>query len=209
MQYLNQLLPAQLQNKLQLSWDSVRSNVDESVLSNKELEWFSTFSDEGRKAEFLVGRYLAKEIAGKMGMQPDELVIQKDEEGKPVAAYQGKEYFLSLSHSDEKVLCALSAELPVGVDIEPTNRQITTELRERIMSDDEVQTLQGVNTLRIWTMKEALLKLYGKKLGSSLRECVINPSDTDIYESEVKEQVKVNVFSQKYENYWVAIAWQS
>lgn len=207
MEYLNKLLPGQLQRKLQLAWTSIHTDVDRSVLSNEEVKRYGSFKDSARKAEFLAGRYLAKEIAAKMGLQTDDLLIEKDEEGKPVANYQGQSYYLSITHSDEKVLCALSEAIPIGVDIEPAGRQITTELRERIMSDDEMQTLQGVNTLRIWTMKEALLKLYGKNLGSSLRECTVNRSDTDIYEAEVSEQIKAQVFSEKHENYWIAVAW--
>lgn len=207
MENLNRLLPKQLQDKLHIAWASIHADVEPTVLTGQERKHFETFSDEGRKAEFLVGRYLAKRIADKMGMNGEELITRTNKGGRPLAEYRGQEYYMSLTHSNEKVLCGLSAELPIGVDIEPTGRQITTELRKRIMYDDEVQTLQGVNTLRIWTMKEALLKLHGKKMGSSLRECVINCSDTDIYDAEVSEKVKAKIFSEKYENYWIAVAW--
>lgn len=204
---LNHLLPEPLADKVQLSWSSVDTDASPSILSESELKRYKSFSSAERKKEFMAGRYLVKKMASGTGLDSDKLNINKDEEGKPVAKYQGKAYYLSISHSEGEIMCGLSADISIGVDIEPAGRQITTELRSRIMSDDELKTLQGVNTLRVWTMKEALLKLHGKKLDSSLRECVINPGDLDIYQAEVKKQVKAKVFSLKHENYWLAVAW--
>lgn len=207
MKRIDHLLPEPLQGKVQLAWSPVHSDASPSVLSESELELYESFSSADRKKEFIAGRHLAKELASEIGLEPDSLNISKDEEGKPVAEYQGKIYYLSLSHSEGEIMCGLSADISIGVDIEPAGRQITTELRSRIMSGDEEKTLQGVNTLRVWTMKEALLKLHGKNLESSLKECVINPGDSDIYQAEVKEQVQASVFSLKHENYWLAVAW--
>lgn len=190
-----------------MAWTTIELDVDPSILSKNELALYQSFTSSERKQEFLVGRHIAKKIAADIGLKAEDLTIDKDEEGKPVANYQGRQYFISISHSDEQVMCAFSSDLSIGIDIEPTGRQITTELRKRIMSENEVTTLQGVNTLRIWTMKEALLKLYGKKLGSSLKECLINHSDTDIYEGEVSGHIKAQIFSEQYDNYWMAVAW--
>lgn len=192
---------------MEIARASVQTEVDKSILSENDMELYHSFNSADRRKEFLVSRFLAKKLAAQMGLNESELFIHKDEEGKPIAEYKGSHYYISITHSDGQVVCGLSTDVSIGVDIEPTARQITPELRNRIMGEHEVKTLQGVNTLRIWTMKEALLKLYGKKIGSSLRECIIHPSNSDIYNTEVKEQIKAKVFSNKLEKYWLAVAW--
>lgn len=78
--------------------------------------------------------------------------------GKP--EFAGREgYWLSLSHSGEYALCALSDDGPVGVDIE-TVRPHREGLAEYAMSPAELLVYDGTweDFCRIWTLKEAWCK---------------------------------------------------
>ena len=100
---------------------------------------------------------------------------------------RGKPYFVaddlhfSISHTKEYVFCALS-EREVGIDAEPTTRQIRKELADKILSDPERQRYQSATDkqqalLRLWVLKEAYAKLCGRGWGSYLYETDFDPND--------------------------------
>lgn len=82
--------------------------------------------------------------------------------------------FLSMSHSGERVVVALCAEAPVGIDLEPLIRAagLTRALIERITSPAEQAALARLHSgdewgraaLELWTAKEAILKATGEGL---------------------------------------------
>ena len=68
--------------------------------------------------------------------------------------------YLSLSHTDGYVAAAVS-DLPVGVDIERTNRKLAKGLYDRIACGKEkalYATLDNTQLLQLWTAKEAVFK---------------------------------------------------
>lgn len=68
--------------------------------------------------------------------------------------------YLSLSHTDGYVAAAVS-DLPVGVDIERTNRKLAKGLYERIVCGNEKALYtapDNTQLLQLWTAKEAVFK---------------------------------------------------
>ena len=68
--------------------------------------------------------------------------------------------YLSLSHTDGYVAAAVS-DLPVGVDIERTNRKLAKGLYERIVCSKEKALYaapDNTRLLQLWTAKEAVFK---------------------------------------------------
>lgn len=68
--------------------------------------------------------------------------------------------YLSLSHTDGYVAAAVS-DLPVGVDIERTNRKLAKGLYDRIVCGKEkalYAALDNTQLLQLWTAKEAVFK---------------------------------------------------
>lgn len=66
---------------------------------------------------------------------------------------------LSISHSADYVAVALSADTPVGIDIEQPREQLR-RIASRVFSTEELQTLTTLDLLlQAWTVKEALYKL--------------------------------------------------
>lgn len=68
--------------------------------------------------------------------------------------------YLSLSHTDGYVAAAVS-DLPVGVDIECTNRKLAKGLYDRIACGKEkalYAALDNTQLLQLWTAKEAVFK---------------------------------------------------
>ena len=68
--------------------------------------------------------------------------------------------YLSLSHTDGYVAAAVS-DLPVGIDIERTNRKLAKGLYDRIVCGKEkalYTTPDNTQLLQLWTAKEAVFK---------------------------------------------------
>ena len=120
-----------------------------------------------RRRASIAGDHLARTALGdKSGKAPREIVICREESGKPYAA----EGCFSISHSGECVVCAVS-DKAVGVDVERLRsprlrvacRYFTEEERDWMQEDE-------VRFWRIWTGKEALCKRTGEGL-AGLRNC--------------------------------------
>ena len=106
-------------------------------------------------------------------LQDENLIplLRHDENGKPYLTDGRK---ISISHSENKVLIALSDAIEIGVDIQYPRKK-TTQIIQRITSPEEweIPMEQGIyNTAHfIWCAKEAVYKAHGIK-GLSLRNNV-------------------------------------
>lgn len=90
-----------------------------------------------------------------------------DELGKPTLAPSYGRH-ISLSHSGELALCAISA-LPVGLDAEK-HRPVHDGLKYRILSESELAYCTSPNMLiDLWSAKESCLKLTGKGLRTPMK----------------------------------------
>lgn len=103
--------------------------------------------------------------------------IEKTPGGKPYFAdKQG--LFLSLSHSGEYAVCAVS-DVPIGVDIQKW-QDTKHSILKRILCPGE----EGTDLFRLWTAKEACVKCTGMGLSKDFRELF-----TDFLNGEVKDMV--------------------
>ncbi len=91
--------------------------------------------------------------------------------GKPFIAGRPDIHF-SLSHCPAAALCAIGSE-PVGADIERI-RPFKERLAERVLNAGELASVTAdprpdVAFIRLWTMKESLLKLTGEGIRRELK----------------------------------------
>ena len=119
-------------------------------------------------------------------------VFTYGEHGKPSLVGHPTIHF-NLSHCREAVVCAL-ADRPVGIDVESV-RHYKESLARYTMNDDELQQIltadrPDVAFTRLWTMKEAVLKLSGEGLHNNLKEVltgmtgittVVSPDERYVY----------------------------
>lgn len=98
-------------------------------------------------------------------------IFEYGEHGKPVI--QGHpDICFNMSHCREAALCVLS-DTPVGVDIESI-REYHDSLAHYTMNDDELVRIaaaprQDTEFIRLWTMKEAVLKLSGEGIRNDMK----------------------------------------
>ena len=99
-------------------------------------------------------------------------IFEYGEHGKPFIVGHPELHF-SLSHCKEAAVCVLSRK-PVGIDIESIGRYRDSVARYA-MSDEELNEIQNseqpkVTFIRLWTMKESLLKMTGEGINDKMKE---------------------------------------
>lgn len=178
-------------------------------LQSEEVVEMEKFSNKKRKREYLSSRLLLKEMAYDIGLNPAQFQILKDELGKPHGYYKNTRYDISIAHTNEYVMCGLASDFEIGVDLEPAERDIPENLKKRILHASEEQMLADISALRIWTMKEALIKLEGSGLRINMNEIAVHSrNDTGFY-AELNNEKIAKICNFKSDKQWISIAYYS
>ena len=103
-----------------------------------------------------------------------------NEYGKPSIAGH-LEIFFNLSHCKEAAICAIS-DRPVGVDVESV-RSFNDSLMHYTMNEDEIREIEAAEDsaaafIRLWTKKEAALKLEGTGISKDMKQ-VLHQKELD------------------------------
>lgn len=141
----------------------------------------------------LIGDILAKALIKKVFEIPiKNQEFAYTEHGKPYLLDFSHIHF-NISHSEEFVLCAV-ADKKIGVDIQKI-RDYKPDLAKRVCCDAEIEHIEGSSDkasefTRIWTQKEAALKMRGTGIaGGDIKNCLAG----------------IDVRSERVENFWVSV----
>jgi phosphopantetheinyl transferase len=208
LQLLTQLLPARLAGSVELACCKVADRYSENVLSRHEKKVWNSFGSLSRRREYLSSRWLIRKMAEQMKLDPDSFYIRKEENGRPFGMYKSQKYFISIAHTSGRTVCAISASLSVGIDLEPQNRPVSEQLHSRLLNESEQSFLAGEDIIRLWTLKEAILKLYGSGLRTRLKDWVIISRNNTSFTAEYEHTEQVKIFSFSHQNNWIAIAYK-
>jgi len=101
----------------------------------------------------------------------DNPIFEYNEHGKPAIIGHPEIYF-NLSHCKQAAVCAIS-DRPVGIDVESI-REYKDSLVHYTMNDEEIKEIESAKNpaaafIRLWTMKEAALKLIGTGISDDLK----------------------------------------
>lgn len=143
------------------------------LLGNDWPRYRQTPAAAGR-LRFAVSRSVMKHTAATaLGVPAHTLDLGYSPGGRPLLRGLGGEVELSLAHTDELIVVAVSRTGPIGVDAEPADRAVSVDLlRDHVCTAREGAELAALpeeerraRLLRLWTLKEA----YTKALGHGLR----------------------------------------
>lgn len=169
-------------------------NVPDAELDG--LRQFLTPDEQARSQDYYFERDRRRYIAGRAGLRralasvlaikPRMVEFCYGTYGKPALANrETPRLHFNFSHSGDWALLALSAERPLGVDIEqvrPVPDMLT--LAERFFSPSETSALQACADsdraalfFRFWTCKEAFLKATGAGLQQPLTSLTLELAD--------------------------------
>lgn len=141
-------------------------------ISGQRCEQALKFKHElGQRLCVLAYQLLKRGLNEMYGIRENPL-FEYNEHGKPAIVGHPEIYF-NLSHCKEAAVCAIS-DRPIGVDVESV-RAFKDSLVRYTMNDAEVRQIetsedQAVAFIRLWTMKEAALKLIGTGISKDMKE---------------------------------------
>ena len=106
-------------------------------------------------------------------------VFEYGEHGKPMLSGYPHIHF-NMSHCREAAICVVS-DRPVGVDIESI-REYKESLARYTMNDAEMERILNADRpdvafIRLWTMKEAKLKLSGRGITDHMKDVLDGTED--------------------------------
>lgn len=150
-----------------------------ALLSPEEYTRWQRYITPAARRQFLESRGLLRLLLGAyLQRDPGRLEFIYSEQGKPALtkASGGAVLQFNLSHSQGRVLYAVSAEHAVGIDLEGVNpligyRDIAHRIctpQERTVFDRLPPEEQSPAFFKIWTRKEALVKLSSDRLYEKL-----------------------------------------
>ena len=152
-------------------WD-FNLNVALEDISGQRREQALRFKHElGQRLCVLAYQLLKRGLDEVYGIKENP-VFAYNEHGKP-SIVGHPEICFNLSHCKEAAICAVS-DRPVGVDVESV-RSFNDSLVRYTMNDEEVSEIESaedraVTFIRLWTQKEAALKLMGTGIDKDMKQ---------------------------------------
>lgn len=143
-------------------------SYDRGIFQNKMTE-----NDYQHEAGWQLVQFALSESFG-MKISKDEAWLNFGEAGKPYLSNHLDIHF-NLSHTAGLVACAAGSR-PVGIDAEkirPFPRAVLRKLTEKERIYIQSSERQDEDFMRVWTMKEACIKMTGEGLAAFERtECI-------------------------------------
>jgi 4'-phosphopantetheinyl transferase len=110
---------------------------------------------------------------------PFDFEICREKNGKPYI--KNHPFFYNISHSGDYVFCAVS-DSEIGADIQKKSKTDYNKLAERFFSEEEAAAVNGLEDIcqknelfyRLWCRKEALGKLSGEGIASSVGSSLLD-----------------------------------
>ena len=168
---------------------TVRKNAGlEQLLSNlpeSMHERALRYKSEQAGYNFVLGRILLKEGLENLGLDKDFENIRFHASGKTFL----NEVFFSISHSDSKIVCAITTSGEIGIDIEKV-KKVELENFKSFFTNKEWKEINAATSpldkfYWYWTRKESIIKALGVDL-SHLHQIEVDPAKTHFIEKGKK-----------------------
>ena len=154
-------------------WDFDLSKALEEISAQRREQALKFKFEQGQRLCVLAYQLLKKGLREEYGIT-DNPILEYNEHGKP-SIVGHPEIFFNLSHCKEAVACAISNQ-PIGIDVESI-REFKDSLVNYTMNEDEVREIENSENpasafIRLWTMKEATMKLIGTGISNDMKSVI-------------------------------------
>ncbi len=166
-------------------WDFDLPSALEEISEQRREQALKFKFEQGQRLCVLAYQLLKQGLHEEYGITENP-VFEYNEHGKP-SIVGHPEICFNLSHCKEAAACVI-CDHPVGIDVESI-REYKDGLAHYAMNDEEVRQIEASDNpaaafIRLWTMKEATLKLVGTGISDDLKTAI----DTSIYKYTTVER---------------------
>jgi phosphopantetheinyl transferase len=197
---------------IDIQTEAVLKKIEHVSLPEEITTGFQPFIVETRggdldRSESITGSMLIKKMAQQyMKIPKIDVFTQRYE--KPKAYVDEKEVSVSFSHTDHALVAAISRECIVGIDMERTGRNVHQRLTSRMKHPDESESLyEEMEPIRIWTLKEAALKMIGTGLRKPMNSLIIEQNDHSLFNVQFDDGKLAKICSFQHQHYWISICY--
>lgn len=162
-----------------------------SIINEDEMASIERRRTSSAQRDALITRGLIRSVLSRYvdNITPQDWCFDKGWNGKPCIAHSSPGADLAiefnLSHAHNLIACAVTQSLPIGLDVEYTQRKSDTyKLAPRYFSQAEVNDLQALpypqqalSFYDYWTLKESYIKACGDGLSIPLHHFSFDISD--------------------------------
>jgi 4'-phosphopantetheinyl transferase len=159
-----------------------RQQIDEfsQFLTAQERQRAAKFINSTHGDRWIVARgYLRQILSQYLDLTPAQIVFTYGQQGKP--ELEGSPIEFNLSHSRDRAVYGISANFPIGIDLEYIHPLPAADLVDRFFSPAEraifhslpIDTQQAA-FFHAWTQKEAYLKACGTGLSTPLDQIEVS-----------------------------------
>ena len=176
--------------RIEEAWtDDARVERALTWLDAAERGRYARYRQEADRQMFLLGRVMARRLVGRaLDVEPRSWRWQEGERGRPEVGEPAARVSFNLAHSAGLVVCAISHERDVGVDVEHRHRPPTDpQMVRRFCSPSEADDIERHGAdgwrdrfLQYWTLKEAYLKARGVGIAVPLAEVSFTIDDSGV-----------------------------
>ncbi len=155
----------------------------------------------------VAGLLLQELVEKQLGIHPDELVLEKNENGKPWIK-DHPEFYFNISHAGDYVVLAYG-DVPLGVDIEQIRGKDNLRVAGRCFTEREYAYVSGQKEaddslsaerfFYLWTMKESYLKLTGDGISVPLNSFEVDPVQKTVVGTSYR------YFMLRMDEYWISV----
>ncbi len=179
-----------------------------SQLTEAESERAASYLSWLHRKQYILSHFLLRKVIGQiLGKNPLDILFIEAEKKKPALAGANQSLSFNLSHAGGKILIGLNFDGEIGVDIEKEDPGFDyTAFAKEHFSDGEKRMLDQAGNdkavkifFKIWTRKEAWLKLTGEGLRDDLFAVDVSDDKTGAEENTL-------ICSLELEDYAISIA---
>ena len=154
-------------------WDFDLSKALNEISEQRREQALKFKFEQGQRLCVLAYQLLKEGLHKEYGITENP-IFEYNEHGKPSIVGHPEIYF-NLSHCKEAVVCVISNH-PIGIDVESI-REFKDSLVNYTMNDDEVREIEASENpasafIRLWTMKEATMKLVGIGISNDMKTVI-------------------------------------
>lgn len=176
-----------------------------SLLDSDRLKKVRTLQNKKERLRSIYAGLLLRHTFLKEGYGEElwqQIEISKGCYGKPYMS-NCKNFFYSLSHSGEWVICAVD-DREIGADIQEVG-ELKMAVAKRFYSDNEYDRLlkyetdknkQTAEVYRMWAAKESCVKLTGRGIGAGISMYVTNSDYTHIMDREKNSRFTIKLYEE-------------
>lgn len=151
------------------------------ILSKEERLRYSSFFTSEFSVQYLLTRVLIRTVLSRyIDIAPADWIFKRNVYGKPIVDASmtlGSDLSFNVSHTCGLVIAAVGRSVRIGIDAEPVDRLIVSDIIERVLTEGEISAMcelplgeQKRRFIELWTLKESWLKAIGVGLSFPARK---------------------------------------